>query len=196
MIPTMRLISEGRSDAVILQKILDQKHIQVQIKSVTPSGGGGIAQLAQDLEVLIDAIMKQKKHGDCVVVLHDADVTRPMSDSHRKHYAYIDNICLSQKYRDTVTLIIANDELEAWLLADTKLCKWLGVKPKTNCDSLEKPKDDLDRLIRKRSDNKMRWSERFWADILGNIDGTGDKLSASMRNALNLIKDLPCAKSE
>lgn len=191
MIPTMWLIVEGDSDPKVIRRILEQKKIVVRVEPIFPElGGRGISLLAQNLETLIEYVLQRKKPVDCIVVFHDMDET---TNLYRKHYETIDSICASEKYRAEVTLITAKDEIEAWLLADEGLCKWLRVKPNKKCDSIKKPSQKLNELIRKRQD-RMQWNSRYWDDILKHLDATGDKLSPSMRAALRRLRELPCTQ--
>ncbi len=192
MIPTLWLIAEGKSDAKVIRRVLEEKKIQVRVESVKPEFKGGIPRLAQELEALIKSAMIKKKSNDCIVVFHDADKLQPLTPEHRKHYKDIEKVCA--KYKEHVTRIFACDEIEAWLLADEKLCKaLLGIAPRTDCDSIEKPSKELDRLLKKRN---MRWSGYYWDKVLKYLDATGDKRSPSMRDSLKRLGKLPCTQTK
>lgn len=193
MIPTMWLIAEGESDAKVIQRILDAKNIAVKVNRVNPKFGGGIPRLAQELEALIKSAMLKKKSHDCIVVFHDADNLQPMLPEHPKHYKDIEKICIG--YKKHVTRILACDEIEAWLLADEGLCKWLHIKPDDECDSREKPSQKLNEQIRKHN-KKMKWNSRYWGDILKYLDATGDKRSPSMRDSLKRLLELSCTQGK
>lgn len=192
MSPTLWLITEGKSDVRVMRRFLAAKRIIVQVKSIHPSGGTGIPQLAIELETLLEAILKKKEDGDCVIVLHDADELHP-EPKPRDPYKRIRALCGRKKFKDEVTLIVAHDEVEAWLLADKSLCKWLKVKPYRNCDSVTQPSHELNRLIQKQHP-RIKWNERYWDEILKHADASGDSLSPSMRGAFMTITTLPCTQ--
>jgi len=193
MITTMWLIVEGDSDPKVIRRILEQKKIAIRVQPIFPErGGGGIPLLAQNLEALIEYVIQRKRPEVCIVVFHEVDET---TNVYRNHYETIDAICGSEKYKALVTLITARDEIEAWLLADEGLCKWLGVKPNKKCDSIKRPSQKLNELIRKHND-RMRWNSRYWDDILKYLDATGDKLSPSMRDSLTRLLELPCTQGK
>jgi hypothetical protein len=193
MMPTMWLIVEGDSDPKVIRRILEQKKIVVRVEPIFPEHGGrGVPLLAEHLETLINYAIQRKNPDDCIVVFHDIDET---TNVYRKHYETINAICGSEKYKALVTLITAKDEIEAWLLADEGLCKWLRVKPNKKCDSIKKPSQKLNELIRKHND-RMKWNSRYWDDVLKYLDATGDKLSPSMRDSLKRLMELPCTQSK
>jgi hypothetical protein len=112
-------------------------------------------------------------------VLHDAD---EHTETDRRHYDEIRRIC--EKYKDDVYLAIARDAIEAWLLADEGLCKWLGIRAKNN-DADPRPKETLRSLLSKNK--KMKWQGRDRHKVLEQLDGSGDKLSPSMKLAVGHI---------
>src|SRR5258708_6009624 len=73
----------------------------------------GISPLAAELEDVIKATLEEKLPRDCIIVLHDLD---DAVQTYRKAYKRIGVIC--QKYADDVTLLVANQKIEACLLAD------------------------------------------------------------------------------
>jgi hypothetical protein len=182
MKPTIHLIGEDESDALIVQKILDKRGFDIHIDF---TGGGGIHNLLGQLEELISIAKGRRKEHDCIAVLHDAD---EMQQTDRQSYEKIKLICKREK----IKLIIAHDTIEAWLLADSGVCKWLKVQPK-NWDVKKAPKEDLDSLMKKEKGKKYQGSGR--TDVLNHIAGDGDICSDSMKKALAQLKDTPCVKA-
>jgi hypothetical protein len=184
MSPSIWLIAEDLTDA----EIVDRRGLSIRVRLLTPEGNArGIFVLAAQLEKLIRRAIQGKKTGDCIAVLHDADIyTQP----DRTAYERIRATC--QRYQDTVALIVVYDEIESWLLADEGLCRWLGVRPQ-NCDSQAKPSDRLRTLLQRK---RMKWQGRDRQKVLEQIDGTGDRLSPSMQTALSHLEDAPCTRPE
>jgi hypothetical protein len=181
MKPTIHLIGEDDSDALIVQKILDKRGFDIRIDF---TGGGGVHNLLGQLEELISIAKKRLNERDCIAVLHDAD---EMQQTDRQSYEKIKLICKREK----IKLIIAHDTIEAWLLADSGVCKWLKVRAK-NWDTQKEPKNALDSLMKKEKGKKYQGSGR--TDLLSHIAGDGDQYSDSMKQALIHLKDAPCTK--
>lgn len=93
-----------------------------------------------------------------------------------------------KKYHQDVSLIIAKDEIESWLLADEGLCKWLGIKAK-NRDEDKQPSNILDSAVKKTSGKKYTLMRET---VLKKLDGTGDKHSLSMKKAVQRLQNAPC----
>lgn len=179
------LIVEDESDAKIVQKILSKKGLQVQVKPKPPVGGvGGISRLASQLEELIKTTRSDKEKRDCIAVLHDEDTYK---QSDRTAYQQIAEIC--KRYAQDVKLVLAQDVLEAWLLADAGLCKWLDNKMKPqNWDNKPNAKKELETRLKKKG---IIYSGRYLDKILEHIDGTGDKFSPSLRTPSLTSKTRP-----
>lgn len=186
------LIVEGKYDGDVVQAIL-AKHpnyhdLARRIEIVKPSGGSpNLSRLAAQVEKLIKSIQRAK--NDCIAVLHDQDAN---AEPHRrKHYETIHQVCSRHSH---VKLVTACDELEAWLLADEGLCKWLEIKVR-GWDEETKPSEKLASLV----NDKFRLAYPGDLDkILPHVDGTGHKKSDSLRDALAQLIDAPCTspKSE
>jgi len=185
---SIHLIVEGESDPEVVRALLKAKKINVRVQPLFPTGGGiGISRLAGQLDRLIRTAIQKRESGDCIAVLHDADEQVPQS--HRDDYDQIKNIC--QQYRQDLVLVIAKDEIESWLLADEGLCKWLDVKPK-NCDHESKPSERLNSLVKRKTGKD--YTGRTRAQVLGHLDGSGDKLSQSMDDAMKHLQNAPCVQ--
>jgi hypothetical protein len=185
---TIWLIVEDENDGDIVRIILDKKRINVgRPRILKPSGAhGGISRLDNQLELLITTIRKDKRFRpkqDCIAVLHDWDENREQSN--RRHYENIERIC--RKHR--VKLVIARDEIEAWILADSGICEWLDLQPR-NWDEHSKPSDELNRQLRKKYRMKYQASDR--AKVLLHLSGDADKQSPSMKQALGHLDNAPC----
>jgi hypothetical protein len=119
-------------------------------------------------------------------VLHDTDVS---VQTNRKDYRDIEKICRS--YPQQVTRLEAVQEIEAWLLADKGFCRWLGQTAKKS-DHLPQPSKKLEDLINRkygRSQLTIRTKERI---LQQHMDVTGEKLSQSMKTAMDVLSKLPC----
>lgn len=171
------LIAEDETDRQVFQRIFDAKGLTVRVEFLEPAGNsGGISRLAHQLENLIRTANARRGKNDCIVVFHDAD---ECVQPDRASYEKIKNIC--EKYRDIVVLIIACDEIESWLLADEGLCKWIGIRPR-NCDNQQQPSSTLSSTLQRKK--KPKYKGRYRGQVLAHVDGTGDKLSPSMKQAM------------
>ena len=181
------LVVEDRNDGAIIKKILIQRNIQSKVEVRQPSSGG-ISRLAQELDGILQFIRKRMSRGDCVLVIHDHDeLTRPLG---RQDYDLIADIC--KQNPDIAVEVIARDELEAWLLADSGVCHWLGRKPE-KADGLRRPSDKLHGLIQEKT--KAEFGGRYRDQLVANIAGDGDAHSPSMREAFAELDGLDCVKA-
>ena len=182
---TIHLMVEDENDGIAVRKILKKKGFKVNIKIYKPAGGsGGISRLAKQLERLIASAKAERKQNDCIAVMHDQDDQN--QQNYRDDYHLIKKICAKER----VKLVIARDELEAWFLADTSLCQWLEITPR-NWDEQKKPSDELRSLLAKK---KMKYQGRSREEVFNHLDGSGDKFSNSMQEALTHLKDAPCIR--
>lgn len=181
---TIHLIVENKTDADVVRAILKAKQIDVRVRYLEPPNAGGISRLAKELEALIKTAKAKRKSNDCIAVLHDAD---SLSETNRQNHDKI--AAIYEKYKSDVVLIIARDELEAWLLADEGLCQWLGEKAK-NCDGEKQPSLRLNRAVKKKTKRGYSGSNRD--KVLEKLDGSGDKYSPSMEDAMKHLNNAPC----
>ena len=189
MTGTIHLIVEDQTDADVVNAILYAKKFDVRAKALKPPGGsGGISRLADNIEALIKTAIKKRQKGDCVAVLHDADET---SERYRANHDRIRVVC--EKYPNDVKLIIARDEIESWLIADEGLCRWLEEKPHESSDKLQKPSKLLKRAIKRKTGKD--YTGRVREQVHQQLDGSGDKYSESMRDALTHLHNAPCMRS-
>lgn len=178
---TIYLIVEDLKDKEIVEAILKAKKLSVRIEARRPTGGaGGISRLSSQLERLIQTARKDEKPGDCIAVLHDAD---EFVQPNRKDFEQIHRICS----RYGVVEVIARDEIEAWLLADNGVSKWLGIKHE-NHDSKKQPSETLASKVNKKIRKPYMGQGR--AAVLREING--DSKSPSMQAALRQLKASPC----
>jgi hypothetical protein len=184
---TLWLIVEDETDGEVVQALL--KGRDVTVKPLAPTGGtGGLSRLRIQLRRLIQTAKQRRGSQDgCIAVLHDQDITDPRKQAEHKA---INDICDAEQ----VVLVIACDEIEAWLLADNGLCEWLGMKPH-NWDEQPKPSEELKRQIRNRYP-RMRYPGRDRHKILEQVDGTGHQHSPSMQLAIRILESSPCTGSE
>lgn len=181
------LVVEDEDDGRIVRQILAKKRISVQIEIRSPIGGsGGISRLAMQLEKTIEELKTLLKTNDCICVLHDFDIRRQQQD--RKSYDDIKRICQKEK----VKLVIAHDEIEAWLLADSGLCQWLG-EPVKNWDEETKPRYKLNSILKAKKG--LKYQGRGRDEVLKHLAGNGEVYSPSMKKALEHLENAPCVKS-
>ena len=183
---TIYLIVEDETDVDVVRAILKAKQIDIYVSKLIPTGKtGGVSRLASQLERLIKTALEKRKSNDCIAVLHDADEN---VQTDRKSYEEIKEIC--KRYSVDVVLIVAHDEIEAWLLADEGLCKWLGEKPH-NCDEETQPSLRLNRAVKKKTGKD--YTGKMRNQVLEKINGTGDN-SPSMRLALTHLDNAVCIR--
>lgn len=184
---TIWLIVEGQNDADIVKAILRKKYPNVRVSPLYPPGNPSLAQLAKHIEKLIRQAISNRKRGDCIAVLHDKD---SLSDTEQNHHSQIEKIC--QQYGKAVKHILAADEIESWLLADSGLCAWLSKIKPDNWDNRKKPSEELASRL-KRSGVEYRIQNL--SKILRYVDGSGDQHSPSLREALAHLHNAPCTKT-
>ena len=178
------LITEDENDSIVIQKLLDAHKIHVEV-DWQKTTGGGISRLVAEVEKLIQTAKKRKDRKDCIAVLHDWDEHKQPD---RRIYDQIKTICY--QYRRDAVLVIARQSIEAWLLADSGICDWLGIRPK-NWDESRDPKSELNRHL-KKIDKKLKFPGRYTESILSHAHGDGYIHSPSMRAALKHLDDAPC----
>jgi hypothetical protein len=183
---TLWLIHEGQNDVEVAKAILKHHAPHIKVVPILPTGNNpNLARLSRQIKILIEGAIQKRQKGDCIVVLHDADkLTRPHN---RQDYEHIQQVCIS--HRRDVYLVIAHDEIEAWLLADEGFCRWLGTKPR-NWDEQAKPSVTLINLLDKAG--KSRYALENLPKLLIYVDGTGAKYSPSLKEALDHLKTAPC----
>lgn len=181
------LICEGMDDAEVVRSLLRAKGINVRVDARVPVNRG-ISALAKEIDRLVLSALadKRKDRRTCVAVLHDADelsASEAVRHSHRR----IAEIC-SRYVRRGVKRIVANDAIEAWLLADSGVCGWLGIKP-SNHDNIRQPKNRFESLLNARGAKVNATGRR---QALEHLAGDGDVRSESMRMALDALHGAPC----
>jgi hypothetical protein len=145
MAGTIWLIIEGQNDAEIVEAIVKHHYPHVHVEPLFPFGKNpNLSRLAAQIERLIKQALDNRQSGDCIAVLHDADLLSQPHD--RAAYDHIQKAC--KRYRKDIRLVLAKDEIEAWLLADAGLCKWLQIKAQ-NCDEMKQPSLHLAALLDK-----------------------------------------------
>lgn len=175
---TIWLITEDENDYKVVKAILKKLNLALRIKWLTPSGKTpGLSRLAAELKQLIADAQNRIAGNDCIVVLHDEDSNQQKRD----HYNQVRDICRSHR----VKLIVAQDEIEAWLLSDSGVCEWLKIPVRTwNGDP--RPSDNLRSAMDK---NKLRYP-RDIDKLLIYINADG--MNQSFQNALAALYGAPC----
>lgn len=178
---TIWLIVEDEEDKHIAEQLLIKSGFRVRIR-FRQSGPGGISRLQSQLEELIrEAINNQSRH-DCIAVLHDWDEHK---QSDRAIYTNIEATCK----RYPVKYIVIPNSIEAWLLADAGLCKWLEIK-QDNWDTHTDPKHELNRLLKDKKGIRFQGPKR--TQVLSHL--TGNTVSPSLREALRHLENAPCTR--
>ncbi len=185
------LFCEDITDGIVVQKLIQAKGLTADVEIRTPSGGKrGITHLAKDLRRLIASARPElKKLGkrSCLAVLHDADLT---TDPRGHSQQAIKQIC----FAENVKLVVAYDELEAWLLADSGVRAWLN-RPKSDArshDGDKRPSSKLNQWLKRA--NKPSLDNQMKEQTASHANGDGDSFSPSMKAALQQLLDAPCAK--
>lgn len=178
------LIAESDEDVDVFRQILNQKGIQVRVEKVGVGAVRGISKLANQLPKLIGQARANKRYRThhCIVVLYDRDVLL----TNRKDHDHIEQIC----GREGAIYLIADDKIEAWMLADKGLCKFLRRNIKArNWDGYSNVKDKLEENLRKKN---MTYSGRDRQKVIAHLDGTGDIYSPSMQTSLSTLRAREC----
>lgn len=184
---TLYIIVEGRTDGEIVASLLARRYPKLRVVPIKPIGSKpNLSRLVEQIEELIKTALAKRGKRDCVAVLHDAD-TQVQPD--RAAYERIQKIC--EQHALYVKLVVAYDEIEAWLLADSGLCKWLGQTPR-NYDGERQPSLILRSWLDKAG--KPKYREENLPRILNNLEADGYKFSPSMQAALKHLEDAPCIR--
>src|ERR1700690_944289 len=188
MSPTIWVITESEWDFDVFKAVLQRKVKAIRLRHVRLSGGtGSISRLASQAATLIRAIRKDRRwrDDDCIAVLHDT-YTQTMGRQ-ESHYKTINDVC---KKHSAVHLIV-NEKIEAWLLADDGICRFLEqaishkVKRKS-WDSSPNVKTDLENFLGRA---KMSYGGPDKDKLLDHLDGTGDVRSSSLKKAIKSLQD-------
>lgn len=180
------LIVEGQNDGAIAKAIVKRKYPNANVDVRKPTGNKpNISRLASQITQLIDVALASRKHGDCIAVLHDADrLTHP---NDRRDYELIERQCAAHN----ITRIEAIDEIESWLLADHGFCQWVNTNA-ANWDNRRRPSVEVARRLNNAGKAKYRLENI--PKIVEHLDGTGEILSPSMREALLHLENAPCIR--
>lgn len=182
--PTLWLIVEAETDAALLKSLTKTHFPALHVEYFTASGGSpNLNRMDDQLEDLI----RNAKRGtpkrpataqDGIVVVHDDDQIQPK----RTAYDSIARKCRTAQ----VTECIARDEIEAWVLSDSGVCKWLGIAQKP-WNTEQRPSDHLKRLLRER--HKLDYPS-CRAKLLEHVKWDG--LNTSLQDALKALRGLSC----
>ncbi|MFZ2879966.1 MAG: hypothetical protein WA009_10550 [Phototrophicaceae bacterium] len=137
------LLVESPNDGQILQTLIRHHYPDVAVEYLKPPGKPSITTLDTNLSDLIQLARGGKPRrpfgpNDCIAVVHDDD----HSERDRRHHDRIAETCRSHG----VVEIIARDEIEAWLLSDSGVCRWLNTRQET-CNTETRPSDRLKSLM-------------------------------------------------
>lgn len=185
MTATVWLISEDPSDSEVVRLILEKKSIAARVEPVLiPNNRTGIFNLVRNdtLITLIETTLSQMQPQDCLAVLIDAEFEKPRN--HRKDQKRIAEICA--QYSERVALILAIQEIEAWLLADSGICAYLEEQA-ANHDPRPSPKEYLKGLLWHKK--RRKWSGADRRIVTQLLIGDGDQFSPSMRKALHKLQE-------
>lgn len=178
---TLWLITEDENDYKIVRRLIEKLKLRIEVRWRSPTGKTpGLSRLAADLPDLIADVKNRLEGNDCIVVLHDQDShTQPI----RTTYDRIRDVCRTHGVKE----VIAQDEIEAWLLSDSGICDWLGksIKP---WNGTRRPSDTLATWLRA----KNRKYPRHLDDVLANVNGDGT--NHSLQAAIKALRNAPCVK--
>ncbi|MHB8630269.1 MAG: hypothetical protein ACYDBJ_26835 [Aggregatilineales bacterium] len=191
MSPTIWVITESDWDYEVFKTILRGKGQTSALKRLQMTGGSqGIGALVKQLPTLMRAkrAAKDWREDDCIAVLHDTDAQT--MGRQEVHYKAIDDLCKKQ----SAVHLIVNEKIEAWLLADGGICRFLesavGHKiRRKSWDSSPNVKTDLENFL---GQAKMSHIGRDKTKLLDHLDGTGDEHSPSLKKAIRDLQDAGC----
>lgn len=181
------LISEDETGHLVFDAICREHNLAARVEPIGTMKG--INLLAQQLEELLKIAIGRRREGDCIIVLHDTDDS---VQTNRTAYQTIRRICEKNRYKEIVTRLEAVQEIEAWLLADTGICKWLERTPRSY-DATPKPSEKFEAILNDK--HKMKWTSATKPKVLAHMKTIGNK-SPSMQNALQVFSLLPCAQEK
>jgi hypothetical protein len=127
---TIVLIVEDDSDGRVVQELLRPLAIPVRLDWLPANGIGNIRRSGRRL---IDLAKDRIGRRGCVAVLIDRD---GRGAARQEPHRSIARECRASG----VPLILARESLEAWMLADPGISRWLGVPVKGRTDTLRNPK--------------------------------------------------------
>lgn len=180
---TLWVIAEDANDVAVLRQIIHKKGFQIQVKAYPGNNTtSGITQLANNLEKWIDDLRNLKlRSNDCIAVLHDQDDHVP---DHKTVIQRIAQIC---RQKDVIHLV-ADNTIEAWLLADEALCHFLEIAIQ-GWDGRTDAKRQIESLLRKR---KMTYQARDRDELINHLNGTADQFSPSLRLSIAALQSANC----
>jgi len=184
---TVWLIVEAEADGKIIKHLIFKHFPTLYVEVFTATGGSpNLSRLESQLNDLIKRARKgtlkhPATHRDCILVVHDDDMIQP----NRTVYSAIAQKCRS----NGVVEIVASDELEAWLLSDSGLSKWLGIKQET-WNSKQRPSDDLKSLL--KAQKSLKYPDDL-QKVLPHLNSDG--INESFQDALKTLKTLPCTSA-
>jgi hypothetical protein len=177
---TLWLIAEHRNDADVVVEILKKRGIPVNINPVSmPDNKSGINHMLQELAKLIETTQAARQADDRIAVLIDAEWYKLKRD--RYNHKQVAAIC--RRFRPDVKLLWAVQEIEAWLLADSGVCAWLGIEVQQT-DPLHDPKEKLSSLLHHRG---LSSRGRGRSRIFQQMRGDGDQHNRSLGRVLRYI---------
>lgn len=182
------LIVEAERDGRYARAIIQRHYPKVEVRYITPGRKQGIGELAKNIERLLIGALEAKGKRDCVAVLHDADET---TTPNRNLHQAIAQAC--RKHKGAVVLVLAKDEIEAWLMADSGVCAWLDRKPK-NWDEATQPSETFKSWLDKA--NKGPYDDDTAAQIAQRLQGDGHQHSPSLTEALRHLNGAVCVQTE
>ena len=181
------VIAEDEHDVAILRQIFAKLKISVTVRAYPRGQTPGIGGLSRNLAKWLADIRNGPhwKQGDCIAVLHDQDSTVP---EHQPLKKQIEAIC----QRENLVRLVANDKIEAWLLADGGLCNFLGIKPQY-WDGRPDAKRELETRLRPK---KMTYQSRDRERLIEKLDGSAVKLSPSLKQSIEALQAADCLSGE
>lgn len=184
----IHLIAEDKTGEFVFKEIIRKRNIPAR---VIPYGAAvGVSTLAREIKGLLATILRESSRQDCIIVLHDTDIS---VQKYREHYQKIEQICSSHGAR--VTRLEAVQEIESWLLSDKGFCRWLET-PARASDHVPQPSKRLESLINDKFGRGI-WTNLNKPRLLQqHMDVTGEQLSESMRIAMQSIQSLPCTQQQ
>lgn len=186
---TLFLIVEGKKDEIIVRSFLRHHFPQLRVICLMPTHPN-ISRLAAQIDELFRTALAKCRRNDCIAVLHDLDqLSRPTG---RQDYDQIETFC--RVHNTELTHILAVDEIESWLLADSGLSHWLQQNTR-NFDNQQQPSKILERWLDSNPGRLKYNIMSLERSIIRNLSFDGDHRSPSLKDALGHLENAPCIRN-
>jgi hypothetical protein len=171
---TVVLVVEDDSDGQAIAELAARSGCRARVDWLPANGIGNIKR---NTERLIALARDRVSDGrGCVGIVVDRDQRDPSRDEPHRTIA---RMCRKAR----VEFIAAREAIEAWFLADTGICRWLGVSQSGRTDVIRNPKQRVATAFDKRVGRPYR-RRRARLEVARQASGVDRSRNDSLQKAL------------